>query len=165
MDTPPAAEQEETRVLQLITPAQQQFIEALLLGSNVSQAASLAGISRRTAYYWMNDPSNPIRKEYEKQRYLLHQEIAVRVTSIRTKALQALEDLLSPESPPFMRLGAVKMVYDSCLHDMILPQEAPSAIDLVHDSADAYHKESWDQQVNQAALYDDRGRERIVDED
>lgn len=153
------------RVLQLITPTQQRFIEAMLCGSSLSAAATSAGISRRCAYYWMNDPAHPVRKEYEKQLALLRQDTRARVSSIHTKALAALEDLLAPETPPFLRLGAVRMLFDSYLHELFTPQAALSPAALVRDSLEDHMEESHEQATNQIYLYDDRGRERIPEDE
>src|SRR5438874_4938290 len=107
--------QEEMQVLEPITPVQQQFIEALLTGKNITDAAMTAKISRRAATYWMNDAGNPVRREYEKQRLAALSHVTSRVASLHELAFKALEELLAPTAPPAVRFQVAKLIYESQL--------------------------------------------------
>src|SRR6266567_4330920 len=106
---------EESTALEAITDTQQTFIQALLSGKNITEAALVASVSRRTATYWMMHNNNPVRIEYEKQRLALRQEFYNRVATLHELALKALEDSLSPDAPPAIRFQAARFLYEAHL--------------------------------------------------
>lgn len=105
---------EESTDLQVITDTQQNFIQALLTGKSIKEAAILAGVSRRSATYWMMS-NNPVRLEYETQRLALKEQFYSRIARLHGLALQAMEDSLSPDAPPIVRFNAAKYLYEAHL--------------------------------------------------
>ena len=104
------AKQADVTVIEPITPQQQQFIEALLAGHTTSEAALMAGISRRTVYYWLQEDNHPVTLEYEKQAAILYQTNRERLKNIRNMAMQVIEDALSAESPIAIRIKVAEFV-------------------------------------------------------
>lgn len=100
--------------LVMITDAQQNFIQSLLSGKSIQEAAILAGVSRRAATYWMMN-NNPVRLEYEKQRLAIKEQFYSRIASLHEQALKAMEDSLSPDTPPAIRFNAAKFLYEAHL--------------------------------------------------
>lgn len=121
----------EIKVLDPITPQQQTFIEALLQGKNISEAAIIAGISRRTASYWLNDPEHQVYLEYEKQRLAQQQDFNSRIAGIHEAALQAIEASLSEEAPLPLRLKAAQFIYQMHLQQVSNVSQARRPFDLI----------------------------------
>ncbi len=122
----------ERAILEPITELQQRFIEALLTGKNISDAATMVGISRRAATYWLL-PGTPIRLEYEKQRIAYKQEFYSRIANLHTLTLKALEDSLSSEAPPMVRFQAAKYLYEAHLQHFCNARIPAEASELVKD--------------------------------
>jgi hypothetical protein len=139
---------ETTTALEPITEKQQSFIEALLSGKNISDAALLAGISRRTATYWLADPENPVCMEYEKQRIMARQEFYGRVAGLHEKALKAMEDALSEEAPPTIRFQAAKFLYEKHLAQLCGVRDPVRAQELIERESNLAHEREYFQQFN-----------------
>jgi hypothetical protein len=131
------------QVLEAITPAQQTFIEALLAGKSIKQAAMLAGVSRRTATYWLSETDHPVALEYEKQRAYRRQELSNRVANIYELAFKAIEDALSPEAPPGIRWQAAKLIYEKHLEQLCQIRPAPEPLTLVKEVAEQAGDQTW----------------------
>lgn len=151
-------------VLEPITPIQQRFIEALLTGKNITEAALVSGVSRRAACYWLDDEKHPVRVEYDKQCIVMREEFQRRIASIHNLALKALEDLLAPSTPPFIRIQAVKMIYEAHLlpHGNIVWPGAPG--EIVHHELEQVFDPLSPGRRNGMYLYDDRGQERLPED-
>lgn len=156
-------EPEEAAVLALITPVQQTFIEHLLTGKSISMAARMAGISRRTAMYWLADEKHPVRVEYDKQRDQALAEFDRQVASIHSAALSALEDLLSEHTPPFIRVQALRLIYEDHLRDHLGLRAPGHAASMVCKEAEEYHGYDDPQKRLGIFLWDDKGKPRIND--
>lgn len=115
----------DVRVLEPVTPVQQTFIELLLSGRSISDAALQAGISRRTATYWLHDPSSPVTIEYQKQASLKRDTFYQRMANLQGLALQAIEDALSADSPPHVRLKVATFIYEQQLQHLGRPHTIP----------------------------------------
>jgi hypothetical protein len=152
---------DDNKPLAPITPIQQAFIEHLLTGKTITQSARLAGCSRRAATYWMADSENAVRIEYDKQRAYAQQELDNRVAKIHNLAFTALEDMLSPKSPPFMRMQALKLLYESHLSPLFVVRHPKSPIGLVGSELEQHRKEREQAGFNGIQLWDDRGNERM----
>lgn len=151
-------------VLEPITPIQQRFIEALLTGKNITEAALVSGVSRRAACYWLDNEKHPVRREYDKQRVAMRDEFQRRIATIHNLAFNALEDLLAPSTPPFIRVQALGMVYKPHLqpHADIVWPGAPAEI-VRHEIEQLIDPLSPGRR-NGIYLYDDRGRERLPED-
>jgi len=145
---------------QELTPLQLRFIELLLAGKNVTDAARTVGVSRRAACNWL-DPAHAVHQEYERQRRALAYALAERVKEVHALAMKALKDFLSSTKRPDLRFAALKLVYESHLREELTRQEPASSEQLVRDELD--------RQIHPSAvtiyLYDDRGRPRITDDE
>jgi len=125
----------EPRTLEPITSNQQTFIEYLLSGRNISQAALLAGISRRTATYWLADPAHRSRWNTKSSAYSSSRNSR---TGSRPGSricmswpFKAMEDALAPDTPPAIRFQAAKFLYEKHLEHLCKVQGARSPQDLV----------------------------------
>src|SRR5579859_3688808 len=151
--------------LEPITPLQQAFITHLLTGKNITQAAHLAGISRRTATYWMADGESPVCREYSRQKSFAEKELADRVAKINSLAFDALEDMLAKTTPPFIRMQALKLLFEAQLAPLFKVRHPQSPTDLVKNRlAQQRHDEEIDGFSN-VHLWDDRGHERLLDDE
>lgn len=109
-----------------LTERQQLFIEQLLTGKNITEAANEAGISRRAATYWMHSDDHLVRLEYDRLRLVAREDFRKRVANLHNLALEALEDALAKNAPPGIRFAAAKFLYEAHLRsiaDMIRPYE------------------------------------------
>ena len=143
---------------QELTPLQLRFIELLLAGKSITDAARTIGVSRRAACNWL-DPAHAVHQEYEQQRRALAYDLQERVKQVHELAMKALKDFLISTKRPDLRFQAMKLVYESHLRDELTRPEPASSEHLVRDELD--------RQINPSAiaiyLYDDRGRPRIHD--
>jgi hypothetical protein len=156
-------EQEQT-VLAPITPAQQLFIEGLLCCKSLTQSARRAGVSKRAAIYWMNDPKHPVRIEYEKQCQVMRETFRTRIVGLHELALSALEDLLSPGAPPGVRFAAARMIYEAHLQPLSNVEQPPAPDSLVESEVERMFDPLAPGRRNQIYLYDDHNRERIPED-
>ena len=146
-----------------LTPIQLRFIEYLLAGKNLSEAALLAGVSRRAACYWMNDTESVVHCEYERLRQAQQQEFQARVTGLHDLAFKALEDSL--KSPvPGIKFAAAKLIYEAKLQERCETPAAHSSLELVRDFTRGYYDEQYQWRVLGPALYDTKNKERILDD-
>ncbi|HEY4385196.1 MAG TPA: hypothetical protein VGN34_12100 [Ktedonobacteraceae bacterium] len=118
------------QALEVITERQQTFIEALLSGKSITDAALITGISRRAATYWLSNPEHIVNEEYEKQRALQLQNFRARIAGIHEATLKAIEDALSEASPPAIRFQAAKLIYEKHLERYGNVRMPSSALDL-----------------------------------
>jgi hypothetical protein len=96
--------------LEQISALQQKFVELLLTGRNISDAALEAGISRRMATYWMQ-PGHFCRFAYEHERVKLHDAFMARIVKLHDMTLKALEDALSEGAPPQLRYATARYLF------------------------------------------------------
>jgi hypothetical protein len=142
----------QEKALEPITEKQQSFIEALLSGKTISEAALIAGISRRTATYWLADPQHPVTLEYEKQRILARQQFYRRVASLHEKALKAMEDALSEAAPPAIRFQAAKFLYEKHLEHLCGVRAPERAQQLVERESNLAQEREYFQTYNASRI-------------
>lgn len=152
---------QKNQVLEPITPQQQSFIEALLSGKSITDAALTAKLSRRTATYWMNAAHNPVRMEYEKQRLVALATVTSRVATLHGLAFKALEDLLAASSPPAVRFQAAKLIYEAHLQEFCKPTPPQSTVELVEKEVTHLYEENKLIGFNRIQMFDNEGRERL----
>jgi hypothetical protein len=126
----------QEKALEGITPRQQTFIELLLSGKSISDAALEAGISRRTATYWLANPEHSVTIEYEMQRIVQRQRFQARVAALHEKALAAMEASLDAEAPPAIRFQAAKFLYEQHLASHFNMQPPGRPQELVEKETD-----------------------------
>lgn len=138
----------DTTELWAITENQQRFIEGLLAGKSISEAALLVGMSRRTVTYWLADPEHPVTLEYEKQRILARQKFYERVAHLHELAFKALEDSLAEAAPPAIRFQAAKFLYEKHLEALCGVRAPDRAQELVERESSLVHERDYFQQFN-----------------
>src|SRR5258708_4795823 len=74
---------------QELTPLQLRFIELLLAGKSITDAARTIGVSRRAACNWL-DPAHAVHQEYEQQRRALAYDLQERVKQVHELAMKAI---------------------------------------------------------------------------
>ena len=86
------------------------LIAALIGGANVEDAAQAAGLSRRTAFRRLADPTF-VRALNEAKRARLDRVVDV-LTAGSLVAVTTLVDLLAPGTPPSVRHAAARTILD-----------------------------------------------------
>jgi len=148
-----------------LTPLQHRFVEALLTGKNVTQAALLAGCSRRAAMYWLRDADSPVRMAYESRRIASIDDFDRRMMKLHELTLKTMEDLLSPKVAPALRFQAAKLLYEAHLAEHGELKQAKASHELVNEGAHDFHDEQREWGMTDILLYDAKGQERINDDD
>jgi hypothetical protein len=97
-------------VVTAITPLQQTYIEHLLSGKNITEAALASGISQRTAARWLA-LGHPVHVEYEKQRLQVLAEFRSRMSTLTGMAIDTLQAALSSEVDLKTRIDVAKFLY------------------------------------------------------
>lgn len=93
-----------------LSPLQISFIDHLLTGKNISQAARATGVSRRTGTRWMR-PGAPVGVEYERRRLALEDASVKRFKGLYEKSCSVLEGFLSGKNAHF-RFAAARLVFE-----------------------------------------------------
>ncbi len=145
---PRAKSKQSDTELWAITENQQRFIEGLLSGKSISDAALLAGLSRRTVTYWLADPEHPVTLEYEKQRILARQQFYERVAHLHELAFKAMEDALSEAAPPGIRFQAAKFLYEKHLEPLCGVRAPDRAQQLVERESNLAQEREYFQTYN-----------------
>jgi len=127
-----AKQAEKQAALERIDALQQQFVELLLTGKSIAEAARRLRIGRRTATYWMQEDSL-VRYAYEHERQKAATEFRERITKLHDLVLSALEDALSSETDPDVRISVAKFIYSSNLAQYGTLAPLPDAERLVND--------------------------------
>ncbi len=108
------SEEEQQVALAQLKDLQQRFVELLLTGKSITEAARALRIGRRTATYWMAQDTF-VRYAYERERQRAATEFRERIAKLNDLTLTALEDALSPDANPDVRLSVAKFLYSSNL--------------------------------------------------
>lgn len=93
---------------------EERLLDLLAEGATQEHAADSCGISSRTVRRRLREPS--FRRELASRRASLRAGDAGRILSLRSKALQALNDVLDTEDEP-TKLRAAQMVFSLELSD------------------------------------------------
>lgn len=100
-----------------LTLEQEQLIQHLTTGKSYEEASKLLGISSRTAKRWMDLPH--VQEAYQSVRQAMSAYVRDQIKALSTKAIKALEDSLTLEEAPTVRLKAAQLVLDR-----VAPEEA-----------------------------------------
>jgi len=111
---PELTEEEKQKALERIEAVQQQFVELLLTGKSIAEAARALHIGRRTATYWMQEDTL-VRYAYEHERQKAATQFRERITKLHDLVLSALEDALAAEADQDVRISVAKFLYSSNL--------------------------------------------------
>lgn len=117
-----SAEEKPVVALEQITATQQRFVETLLTGKSIAEAARLCRIGRRTATYWMQQDT-VVRVAYEAERQKVVTAFRERILNLHDLVLTALEDALTADAYPELRASVAKFLYSSNLasHGTLTP--------------------------------------------
>jgi hypothetical protein len=89
---------------------------APLNGQSVPEAASAVGIGGRTLRRWMTEDEE-FRAQYDAARQTLFADGIARIEGLAPRAADVLGQLLSPDTPPNVRLGAVRLALEVALRE------------------------------------------------
>jgi hypothetical protein len=87
-----------------------QLLLALACGATVEQAALKSGVTARTVYRRLEDPS--FRRRIQKTQREFVERTAGNLTAAANEAVKAFLDLVKPTSPPPVRLGAARSILE-----------------------------------------------------
>ena len=91
------------------TSKKSKAIVALLSGKTNSQAAQSAGVTERTIYRWLSDPS--FRSELSEAERQMIESATRQMSSLQEKAINVLDQLLeSQDVSPQIRLSTAKSI-------------------------------------------------------
>jgi hypothetical protein len=90
--------------------AEESLLQALACGATVEGAAGKAGVSQRTAYRRLADPS--FKRRLQELRADMVQRMASALTAAGGEAVRALLELLRSSLPGAVRLGAARSVLE-----------------------------------------------------
>ena len=91
------------------TSKKSRAIVALLSGKTNSQAAQSAGVTERTIYRWLSDPS--FRSELSEAERQMIESATRQMSSLQEKAINVLDQLLeSQDVSPQIRLSTAKSI-------------------------------------------------------
>jgi AcrR family transcriptional regulator len=88
---------------------QAEVIASLVSGATVTAATKAAGVGRSTFYLWMKSDADFVAELNRAQK---ERETAVRaqLDSLADAALDALREMLDPDTPPAVRLKAALQI-------------------------------------------------------
>ena len=96
------------RMSQKVTLRQKRAIEALLTTPNLTEAASVAGVSRKTLYKWLKQPAFQQALQQAEQEALA--ALQRRLVALGSGAADALEQAMRPTEETRYRLRASDIV-------------------------------------------------------
>jgi hypothetical protein len=144
---------------QPLSENEKKFIELLLAGMTISEAAITTGIRRSVAFFWMASPHCQIYQEYVVARIAKEQASRDRMTQLREKALSSIEASLSEEAPPAVRFAAAKFLYES--QSSGFRERSLSPERLVRDEIERYREAINHHNSTVVAMYDEKGLRRM----
>ena len=94
-----------------LTAKQERAIAALLSESSIAAAAVQVGVTERTVYRWLDEPT--FSEAYRQARQQVVQQALVRVQALTSNAVRVLEAVMTEDSvPPGTRLAAAKVALE-----------------------------------------------------
>lgn len=90
---------------------QSKALTGLLEGLNITEAALLAGVSRRQLYRWLQAPG--FKSHLVEEEALVLQAVRLKLGSLAERACEVLEDVMNKPGAPganFARLAAVSVI-------------------------------------------------------
>ena len=88
---------------------------ALLTAKSTQQAAAEAGVGEKTLRTWLAEDAD-FQKQYAEARRAAFAMGMARVQALTAKAVDTLDDLLSADTAPAVRLGAARALVELALH-------------------------------------------------
>lgn len=105
------SENEQTESKDEITARQARFLDALLMGKGVTEAAELAKVPKTTAYCWMHN-SQPFRKALSDAKNAMHQAVMTDMIDAQREAIATLRRLCDPSKPDAVAQTAAAKLLD-----------------------------------------------------
>lgn len=93
-----------------LSPQQARLIQLLLAGKSQNEAAAELGVSPRTITRWMELPQ--FTQEYKHIKTDLASQVIGEINKLFPKAIKALEDSLTCNKAPMVKLQAASMVLE-----------------------------------------------------
>jgi hypothetical protein len=149
-------EQEKQTELEAVNACQERFVELILSGKSIAEAARLLRISRRTATYWMQEDSL-VRFAYEHERLKLAQAFRERLTKLQDMALKALEDALDEAADPALRSTVARFIYNANVaHYSLMPlKSADIMVDEMLDAAASARSKAMFRSIDDVIIPDE----------
>ncbi len=92
-----------------LTSRQRKAIEAILENKTITQASKHAGVSRKTIYVWLGQPS--FREELDRLGGIILDEVSHRMVSLASEAVEKLAEILHSEDVPIReRIQVVNII-------------------------------------------------------
>lgn len=98
---------------QKVTPRQKRAVEALLTTPSLTEAASVAGVSRKTLYKWLRQPA--FQQTLQQAEADALAALQRRLVRLGATAGDVLEAAMGPEEEMRHRLRAAGLVLDNLL--------------------------------------------------
>lgn len=95
----------------MLNQKQHKFLVAMLEETSIADAIERAGITRTTAFKYLNDPE--FKEEFRNARQEIINGITNRLWKLDSKAIDTLDKNLTNEAgTPFTRSGTAKIILD-----------------------------------------------------
>ncbi|SRR5260221_4378426 len=117
-----------------LKPRQEQFIDALLSGKNITAAARATAVPMRTALRWMQN-HHPVILTYEQRRLELRHAFKRRMEHLHDLTFKALEGSLTSKNPA-IRYSAAKLIWQAHLqqwYGVTFSEQAQTLLDEESD--------------------------------
>ena len=100
---------EEVKTIDKLTRRQEKFLNAILINGNISQVSQELGISRNTAYNYLNDVT--FRRIYRERRNEMLKQTTTMLQSASVEAVKVLQEIMLDESvSPYARQQSAQTI-------------------------------------------------------
>lgn len=100
---------EEVKTIDKLTRRQEEFLNAILINGNISQVSQELGISRNTAYNYLNDVT--FRRIYRERRNEMLKRTTTMLQSASIEAVKVLQEIMLDESvSPYARQQSAQTI-------------------------------------------------------
>lgn len=100
---------EEVKTIDKLTRRQEKFLNAILINGNISQVSQELGISRNTAYNYLNDVT--FRRIYRERRNEMLKRTTTMLQSASIEAVKVLQEIMLDESvSPYARQQSAQTI-------------------------------------------------------
>lgn len=106
-------ETKETREENTLTPLQENFINAYVETSNITEASKKAKISRNTAYTYLKD-ENVKKSILQRKTELLQNTSLYLQKNIFSCSQELMKIIQSDETPSSVKIQAINSVFNNC---------------------------------------------------
>lgn len=97
----------------MLSSKQNKFLQAVLTESTIQKAAQKSGISRSTAYKYLNDSKFKLCLDKAKNE-CIHDTIRYLQCNLTTCSEQLMKIIKNPETSDQVRINAINTVFQNC---------------------------------------------------